>query len=47
MYSNFKGYSIDFNDLQTKKNFSPFKAYGRSKLAIKLFTIEFVRRQEG
>jgi len=35
---------IDFNDLQLKKNYLHFKAYGKSKLANLYFTYELARR---
>jgi len=35
---------LDFDDLGTKKGYSAFKAYGRSKLANVLFTYELARR---
>jgi NAD(P)-dependent dehydrogenase (short-subunit alcohol dehydrogenase family) len=41
------GASLDFEDLQLKKGYSGFKAYGRSKLANILFTKELARRLEG
>lgn len=39
-----KGRSIDFDDLQSAKSYSPFDAYGRSKLCNILFTRELARR---
>jgi NAD(P)-dependent dehydrogenase (short-subunit alcohol dehydrogenase family) len=39
-----KGCSIDFDDLQSAKSYSPFKVYGRSKLCNILFTWELARR---
>jgi len=39
-----KGCSIDFDDLQSTKSYSPFKVYGRSKLCNILFTRELARR---
>src|ERR1700733_7470006 len=39
-----KGCSIDFDDLQSSKSYSPFKVYGRSKLSNILFTRELARR---
>jgi NAD(P)-dependent dehydrogenase (short-subunit alcohol dehydrogenase family) len=39
--------TLDFDDLQTAKNFSAWKAYGRSKLANILFTRELARRLAG
>lgn len=41
------GASLDFEDLQLKKGYSGFKAYGRSKLANILFTKELARRLDG
>lgn len=41
------GASLDFEDLQLKKGYSGFKAYGRSKLANILFTKELARRLNG
>jgi len=38
---------IDFNDLQLKKNYLHFKAYGKSKLANLYFTYELARRLNG
>jgi len=40
------GASLDFEDLELKKGYSGFKAYGRSKLANILFTKELARRLE-
>jgi NAD(P)-dependent dehydrogenase (short-subunit alcohol dehydrogenase family) len=39
-----KGRSIDFDDLQSAKRYSPFTVYGRSKLCNILFTRELARR---
>jgi retinol dehydrogenase 12 len=39
-----KGCSIDFDDLQSAKRFSPREVYGRSKLCNILFTRELARR---
>jgi len=39
--------ALDFNDLQTKRNYSGWLAYRRSKLANILFTRELARRLEG
>ncbi len=39
-----QGASLDFDDLQSAKGYSGFKAYGRSKLANILFTRELARR---
>ncbi|HEY3420935.1 MAG TPA: SDR family oxidoreductase [Methanomassiliicoccales archaeon] len=38
---------LDFNDLMMEKNYSSFKAYGRSKLANLLFCFELARRLQG
>ncbi len=35
---------LDFNDLQMRQNYTPYGAYGRSKLANMLFTSELQRR---
>lgn len=42
-----QGASLDFGDLQSAKNYSGFKAYGRSKLANILFTRELARLLAG
>jgi NAD(P)-dependent dehydrogenase (short-subunit alcohol dehydrogenase family) len=42
-----KGCSIDFDDLQSTKSFSPRRGYGRSKLCNILFTRELARRWRG
>jgi NAD(P)-dependent dehydrogenase (short-subunit alcohol dehydrogenase family) len=42
-----KGYTLDFDDLQAAKSYSPIKAYGRSKLCNILFTRELARRWSG
>ena len=39
-----EGRSIDFDDLQSAKSYSPFDVYGRSKLCNILFTRELARR---
>jgi NAD(P)-dependent dehydrogenase (short-subunit alcohol dehydrogenase family) len=39
--------TLDFDDLQSAKNYSGFKVYGRSKLANILFTRELARRLTG
>lgn len=39
--------SLDFDDLQTRRNYSFMRAYGRSKLAIVYFTLELARRLAG
>jgi NAD(P)-dependent dehydrogenase (short-subunit alcohol dehydrogenase family) len=41
------GAALDFDDLQSAKDYSGFKAYGRSKLANILFTRELARRLVG
>ncbi|HEV3037828.1 MAG TPA: SDR family oxidoreductase [Candidatus Angelobacter sp.] len=38
---------LDFNDLQSEKNYRGFPVYGRSKLANILFTSELARRLSG
>ena len=42
-----KGVSLDFDDLEGKKQFGGWRAYQRSKLANVLFTYELARRLEG
>jgi NAD(P)-dependent dehydrogenase (short-subunit alcohol dehydrogenase family) len=42
-----RGQFLDFDDLQTEKNYRPMAAYGRSKLANILFTRELARRLAG
>ena len=37
---------IDFEDLHLERGYRPIKAYGRSKLAVLLFTLELQRRSE-
>jgi NAD(P)-dependent dehydrogenase (short-subunit alcohol dehydrogenase family) len=37
---------IDFNDLQGQRIYSPWKAYGQSKLAMLMFAIELQRRSD-
>jgi len=37
---------IDFNDLQGQRMYSPWKAYGQSKLAMLMFAIELQRRSD-
>ena len=39
-----KGYTLDFDDLQSAKSYSAMAAYGRSKLCNILFTRELARR---
>ena len=41
------GATLDFDDLQSEKNFSATKAYSRSKLCNVLFTRELARRLHG
>ena len=42
-----QGAALDFDDLQSAKNFGAMKAYGRSKLCNILFTRELARRLRG
>jgi len=42
-----RGALINFNDLQGKRGYNGFQAYGQSKLANVLFTYELARRLEG
>ena len=42
-----RNFSLDFDDLQGERRYSPFGAYSRSKLANVLFTHELSRRLEG
>jgi NAD(P)-dependent dehydrogenase (short-subunit alcohol dehydrogenase family) len=42
-----RGQSLDFDDLQGERSYSAFGAYGRSKLANILFTLELAKRLEG
>lgn len=42
-----KSGKLDFDDLQSEKNFSTFTVYGTSKLANVLFTYELARRLAG
>ena len=39
-----KGYTLDFDDLQSAKGYTAMRAYGRSKLCNILFTRELARR---
>jgi NAD(P)-dependent dehydrogenase (short-subunit alcohol dehydrogenase family) len=39
--------SLDFEDLQTERGYTPYLAYSRSKVANLLFTAEFQRRHPG
>jgi retinol dehydrogenase 12 len=41
------GSRIDFDNLQGEKGFRVFRAYGQSKLALNLITLEFARRLSG
>jgi NAD(P)-dependent dehydrogenase (short-subunit alcohol dehydrogenase family) len=41
------GATLDFDDLQSEKNYGPLRAYGRSKLCNILFTRELARRLKG
>lgn len=41
------GNPVDFDDLQYRHRYHPFKAYGRSKFANVLFSYELARRLEG
>ena len=41
------GARLDFDDLMMENDYSPFKAYGQSKLANLLFCFELSRRLEG
>jgi NAD(P)-dependent dehydrogenase (short-subunit alcohol dehydrogenase family) len=38
---------LDFEDLMTERRYSPMRAYGRSKLANVMFTLELARRLQG
>ncbi len=40
-------YKLNMDDLQSEKNYSKFKAYGQSKIALILFTYELSRRLDG
>jgi NAD(P)-dependent dehydrogenase (short-subunit alcohol dehydrogenase family) len=42
-----KGYTLDFDDLQSARSYSAIRAYGRSKLCNILFTRELARRWRG
>ncbi len=42
-----RGYTLDFDDLQSEKGYSAMRAYGRSKLCNILFTRELARRWKG
>ncbi|HEV2231672.1 MAG TPA: SDR family oxidoreductase, partial [Thermoplasmata archaeon] len=42
-----EGATIDFEDLQGEQKYRGYRAYGQSKLAQVLFTIEFARRLAG
>jgi retinol dehydrogenase 14 len=41
------GSRIEFDNLQGERRYSMFEAYGRSKLALNLLTLEFARRLQG
>src|SRR6267143_3965723 len=41
------GSSIDFDNLQGERKYSVYSAYGQSKLALNLLTLEFARRLQG
>ncbi len=41
------GQQLDFDDLQLRHFYNPWKAYGRAKLANILFTYELARRMQG
>ncbi len=42
-----KGYTLEFDDLQSTRSYSAMRAYGRSKLCNILFTRELARRWTG
>jgi len=42
-----KGAKIGFDDLQGERKYRGYRAYGQSKLAQVLFTVEFAKRLEG
>jgi NAD(P)-dependent dehydrogenase (short-subunit alcohol dehydrogenase family) len=42
-----RGMTLDFSDLQFRKNYRGFRAYGRSKLCNILFTRELARKLQG
>jgi len=42
-----KGAKIDFDDLQGERKYRGYRAYGQSKLAQVLFTVELAKRLEG
>ena len=42
-----KGAKIDFDDLQGERRYRGYRAYGQSKLAQVLFTVELAKRLEG
>jgi retinol dehydrogenase 12 len=42
-----RGMTLDFDDLQSKRNYRGFQAYSKSKLANLLFTFELARRLHG
>lgn len=43
----YAGGRLDFEDLESRKRYSPMKVYGKAKLANILFTRELARRLEG
>jgi NAD(P)-dependent dehydrogenase (short-subunit alcohol dehydrogenase family) len=40
------GGRLDFDDLQSSRTYTPFKAYGQSKLAMLMFALELQRRSD-
>ena len=42
-----RGMRLDFDDLESRRNYRAFRVYGRSKLANLLFNAELARRLEG
>jgi NAD(P)-dependent dehydrogenase (short-subunit alcohol dehydrogenase family) len=42
-----KNATLDFDDLKSEKSYGSYKTYGKSKLALVLFTYELSRRLEG
>jgi NAD(P)-dependent dehydrogenase (short-subunit alcohol dehydrogenase family) len=42
-----RGSSVEFDNLQGERKYSMFGAYGQSKLALNLLTLEFARRLRG
>lgn len=41
-----RGGNIDFNDINSERNYSPWKAYKQSKLAVLLFSLELQRKMD-